>query len=74
MNKESLIKLEDISNCCEVNIDDLTDLFEVKIIDYRIRDLNNGKQILNNEHEDRAIETIQRYFSANKSYSENWFE
>ncbi len=66
--------LEDIGACCYKDVDELIDLYNIKALDYRYRDLKKGVVRDDEEYNNRTIRVIKEYAARKWSYRESWFE
>jgi len=78
MNKEHMMKLKDISDCCNIELTSLVDTYSNKQTDYISRDLKNHKPVsafdVQGVYGLRAIAVMTKYVVKNYDYCESWIE
>ena len=75
VKEEHLDKLLDISHCTGEDFFSLEELAEWKALDYRYKDLNSRREIMdNNYYYDRAVRVITEYYKRKFDYHESWIE
>ncbi len=76
INKSQLEKLIDINNCLSsvTTTDKLLSLTTSKAIQYAERDSKGNSYSPTVKQYDRAVNTVQLYYTRKHNYTENWIE
>lgn len=78
MNQQHLDGLEDITNCCNLELSEVIETYKDKYYTYFMRDIKNNVNIYMDtsydKYEERAYKVLRNYAFRKLQYTENWIE